>query len=221
MIYDMRTYDIAPGKVPDYMAAAGQVALPIRQEYDIKLGGWYHSEIGRLNQVVHIWAYNDLDHLREATTAVRNDTRWINDYIPRIRGLVVGQADQIMFGADFSPDPTAGGQPASTPTIYDMRIYDIKLGMVPEYMAAVREVGLPIRQEIDARLAGWFYSEVGPLNQVVHIWAYKGYEDMAQKVKAYSSDPRWISEYIPRVVPVLAAQRDQLMHGADFFPGPY
>ena len=219
MIYDMRIYDIAPGRVQDYMKNVREVAIPIREDHGVKLGGWYYSEVGPINQVVHIWAYEDMKHLVEGAEAVRNDPRWKNEYMVRNRGLVQAQRDQLVYQPDFAPafyETTDSPEPR----IYDMRVYDIKPGRVPEYMSAVQEVGLPVREELGVKLAGWFYSEIGPLNQVVHIWAYRDFEDMQKKMRTVSTHPRWISDYIPRVVGLLAAQRDQLMRGGDFFPGP-
>ncbi|NIP73200.1 MAG: NIPSNAP family protein, partial [Gammaproteobacteria bacterium] len=51
--------------------------------------------------------------------------------------------------------------------IYDMRTYDLLPGSLEAYMAAVREVGLPVRERYGIRLAGWYYTEVGALNRVV------------------------------------------------------
>ena len=48
--------------------------------------------------------------------------------------------------------------------IYNMRIYDLKPGCVPQYMDAVREVALKIRQENGVKLAGWYYTDIGKLN---------------------------------------------------------
>ena len=104
--------------------------------------------------------------------------------------------------------------------IYDVRIYDLKPGMVDEYMAAAREVGLPVRESHGVKLAGWYYTEIGTLNQVIHIWAYEDIGDLERKMEAVRNDPRWINEYVPRVQPLLAAQRSQIMNAADFFPGP-
>ena len=57
--------------------------------------------------------------------------------------------------------------------IYDMRIYDVQPGAVPRYLEAVREVALKIRQDHGVKLAGWYYTDIGPLNRIVHIWAYR------------------------------------------------
>ena len=105
MIYDMRIYDLQPGSVPKYMAAVEEVAIKIRQDYGVKLAGWYYTDIGPLNRIVHIWAYEDYTHFERAREAVRNDPRWTNDYMPRVRGLAVKQQDMIMKGADFFPGP--------------------------------------------------------------------------------------------------------------------
>ena len=97
----MRTYDIAMGKTPEYMAAVREIALPVRESYGIKLAGWYYTDIGALNKVVHIWAYRDFAHFEEAREAFRTDERWVNDYVPRVKGMILRQENQIMRASDF------------------------------------------------------------------------------------------------------------------------
>ena len=97
----MRTYDIAMGKTPEYMAAVRDVALSVRESYGVKLAGWYYTDIGALNRVVHIWAYRDYAHFEEAREAFRTDERWLNDYVPRVKGIVLRQENQIMRASDF------------------------------------------------------------------------------------------------------------------------
>ena len=97
----MRTYDIAMGKTPEYMAAVRDVALPVRESYGVKLAGWYYTDIGALNRVVHIWAYRDYAHFEEAREAFRTDERWLNDYVPRVKGIVLRQENQIMRASEF------------------------------------------------------------------------------------------------------------------------
>ena len=105
MIYNMRIYDLKPGCVPQYMDAVREVALKIRQENGVKLAGWYYTDIGKLNRVVHIWAYDDLAHFDKARTAVTSDPRWARDFVSRVQGLIVRQQDMIMKGADFFEGP--------------------------------------------------------------------------------------------------------------------
>jgi hypothetical protein len=104
-VYDFRMYTLKPGATPDYMAAVREVAMPIRQKYGVKLAGWYYSEVGDLNQVVHIWAFQDYAHLAEAKAKVAADPDWTGTYLPRVRGLIVAQKTSLMLSPDFAPQP--------------------------------------------------------------------------------------------------------------------
>jgi len=53
--------------------------------------------------------------------------------------------------------------------VYDFRQYTLKPGATPDYMAAVRELALPIRQKYGIKLAGWYYSEVGVRRAKRHV----------------------------------------------------
>ena len=105
MIYDFRMYTFKPGKIPEYMAAVKEFAIPIRAKYGIKLAGWYYSDIGELNQVVHIWGYRDHAHMEEAKAQVANDPDWRGKYIPAVGGLIEAQKTYLMLSPDFAPVP--------------------------------------------------------------------------------------------------------------------
>jgi hypothetical protein len=81
------------------------VGLPIRQRHGVKLAGWFFSELGDLNQVVHIWAFDDVKHMAEAKAAVAADPDWGGKYIPRARGLVDSQFTYLMKTSEFGPVP--------------------------------------------------------------------------------------------------------------------
>lgn len=105
MLFDMRTYDLVPGGLEAYRTAVQEIALPVRERYGIRLAGWYYTEIGTLNRVVHIWAFRDWDHLADAKAKFRKDPDWTERYLPRVLPLIVAQHSQIVRAADFSPRP--------------------------------------------------------------------------------------------------------------------
>ena len=105
MIYDFRVYTLKPGATADYRAGVKELSLPIRQRHGVALAGWYYSDVGDLNQVTHIWAYNDLKHFKEGKDAVNADPEWTGTYIPRVRGLLVAQNTYLMNTAEFAPVP--------------------------------------------------------------------------------------------------------------------
>ncbi len=104
--------------------------------------------------------------------------------------------------------------------IYDVRIYNLKSGKLQEYMDAVREISLPLRRKNGVKLAGWYYTDIGPSNQVIHIWAYESYAHMEKAREAIEADPIWTEKYVPLVEPLIESGADQIMKPADFFPGP-
>ena len=61
MIYELRTYTLKQGTLPDVVKAAATVSLDIRKDDYGKLEGYWFTDIGPLNQVVHLWSYKDLN----------------------------------------------------------------------------------------------------------------------------------------------------------------
>lgn len=105
MIYDFRMYTLKPGSTAEYMAAVKELALPIRKKYGVKLAGWYYSDIGELNQVVHIWGFRDHEHMAEAKAKMAKDPEWTQKYVPRVLPLIAAQKTYLMLSPDFAPEP--------------------------------------------------------------------------------------------------------------------
>jgi hypothetical protein len=57
--------------------------------------------------------------------------------------------------------------------IVEERIYSLHPGQAPEYLRLYEAEGLEIQRAILGRMVGYFSTEVGPLNQIVHMWAYR------------------------------------------------
>src|SRR5712692_2495348 len=58
MIYEIRTYRIAPGSLAEVEKRYGE-GYEYRKKYS-ELTAFLHTEIGPLNEIVHIWPYRDL-----------------------------------------------------------------------------------------------------------------------------------------------------------------
>ena len=102
-IYEVRTYDLKPRSVPDFENGFAE-SLPGRMEFS-PLGGLWHTEAGPLNQVVHIWAFDDEAHMAEAKAKVAQDPDWAGKYMPRVRPLIESQKTYLMKSPDFAPVP--------------------------------------------------------------------------------------------------------------------
>ena len=58
MIYEVRTYTLKPGTVAEFEENFAK-ALPAREKVS-PLGAFWHTDIGPLNQVIHVWPYENL-----------------------------------------------------------------------------------------------------------------------------------------------------------------
>src|ERR1700752_2492118 len=97
MIYEVRTYTLRPGPVAEFEERYAK-RLPLREKHS-KLGAFWHTEFGPLNQVIHVYPYDDLRH----RTAVRDDMAkdTARGQIPSGREFVVAQEAEIMTSAPF------------------------------------------------------------------------------------------------------------------------
>ena len=102
MIVDVRTYTLIPRKLPGYVELFEKLALPVTKRHGLELLGYYTSQIGALNQVVHIWRYENLADLERKRTARDADPEWAT-FLAKTEGFVLMQEDKIMKPATFSP----------------------------------------------------------------------------------------------------------------------
>ncbi len=101
MIYELRTYTVHAGKVGELQAAFEQDGYPVIKDY-ATLVGWWFTEVGVLNQVVHLWAYEDAGVRQKARTAMNADPRLV-PYRQKMLPLIVSQSNMLLNPASFSP----------------------------------------------------------------------------------------------------------------------
>jgi hypothetical protein len=103
MIVEIRTYTLHPGKTGAWLEYYEKNGLPIQQEMLGKLVFFGTTEIGPLNQVVHIWAYASLADREQRRGAMAKDPRWHNYLKNQTAGLLLSQESKILNPASFSP----------------------------------------------------------------------------------------------------------------------
>jgi hypothetical protein len=102
MIVEKRTYTLYPGKVSDYMKLYQAEGLAIQTRILPRMVGWYYSELGELNQIVHMWGYEDLNERERKRKELGADAGWLA-YVVKIRPLILRQESQILLPAPWSP----------------------------------------------------------------------------------------------------------------------
>lgn len=102
MYYEIRTYRLKNGSIPDYLKAVGETGIAIQKKHLGHLVGYFFSEIGPINEIVHIWAFDSLDERERRRAALMADPDW-RAFLPKIRDLIEVADNKIMKPAAFSP----------------------------------------------------------------------------------------------------------------------
>ena len=76
MLYEVRTYTLRPGTVAEFEERFAK-RLPLREKHS-KLGAFWHTEFGPLNQVIHVYPYDDLRQRTSVRAAMRKTPLWRN-----------------------------------------------------------------------------------------------------------------------------------------------
>ena len=101
--------------------------------------------------------------------------------------------------------------------IYEMRTYRMKVGSVPAYLKLVEQEGIAVQKSHLGQLVGYFFSEIGALNEIVHIWAYQDLNDRAARRAKLATDPRW-QTFLPKIQALIETMENKILTPAAFSP---
>jgi hypothetical protein len=210
MIYEMRTYDLKPHSIPEVEKRFGE-AYEKRKKYS-ELAAFWHTEIGPLNQIIHVWPYKDLEERARIRAAAVKDGAWP----PKTSEFMMSQRSDIMMPFSFSPEL----KPGKMGPYFEMRTYTYASGELPKFVQ-LWEKALPSRLKVGPLCAVW-YSELGGLNKFVHIWPYPTLDARNETRKKAQDTGMWPPSVVAKKegLPVyqLVAQENKILMPAAFSP---
>lgn len=209
MIHELRIYTAKAGTVMDMAKNSGETARAIRGDDYGKLEGYWITEIGPLNQVVHLWSYKDLNERARLRAELSRNERWTKEYLPLVRPLLVRQDIRLM-------NPVVGiNKPATTGNIYELRNYRLKPGAAKEWTTHF-QAALPVREKY-SKIVGLWQTEAGQPNEVCHIWAYPDLNARLAARGAAMKDPGW-QEFLKKAGGLLDEMHSTVMIPAAHSP---
>ena len=100
-IYELRTYQTHLGRTPEWVNNFKE-ALPTRGKYSSPVCLWT-TDIGEtLNQVVHLWAYDDLNQRASVRNAALADPGW-QAFLGKSAPLIADMQSMVMLPTATSP----------------------------------------------------------------------------------------------------------------------
>ena len=98
----------------------------------------------------------------------------------------------------------------------DERIYTLHAGKVPVFLKLYEDEGMDIQVKILGKMMGYFYTEFGPLNQIVHMWGYDSLDDRMIRRRKLLASEEWKS-YAAKMQPLVHHVENKLLVPAPFF----
>lgn len=209
MIHELRIYTVKPGTVPEFLKLAEERAMPIRGENYGRLVGYWFTEFGPLNQIFHLWEFDDLNARQELRAALGQLPEWRSDYVAHVYPLLRHQQIRLMHPRLPLKAPAEPGN------VYEYRCYQTQIGKAPGFIEAISEA-MPVREKYSQNVCLW-HTEAALPNEVSHLWVYKDLETRAKARAAATQDPDW-KAFLAKGGAMLEEMHSTLLMPAGFSP---
>src|SRR6478735_506208 len=101
-LYELRTYTLYVGK----MAEATKLYQELKKgSHDKKLVGYFQADTGTINQLVHLWKFDDDADRRKHWAGVFANKDFGEDFVSKFRPLVMTQEVKLLTAAPWGPHP--------------------------------------------------------------------------------------------------------------------
>ena len=89
-IYELRTYTFHVGRLGEAVSLYHGEGWPALQKYQDKLVGYFTGDIGAMNQLVHLWKFEDDADRRKHWAAVFADAEFMA-FAGKLRPMILTQ----------------------------------------------------------------------------------------------------------------------------------
>jgi hypothetical protein len=185
-VFELRRIRIRPGLVDSFLEKTSKF-LQIRERY-VKLLGYWTTSVGDQNETYQLWRYPNFDAYDEADAALRVDEDWNRSYLHQVLPMVESQQNMVLGQYLWAPY-TDQKVETTTPGIYRLCTTVLHPGSMEKWQKEMIPA-VKARSE-HSKPIGFFYSQIGDMNRIFHLWRYDSMGDRARVLNKAMSDPRW------------------------------
>ncbi len=209
MIHELRTYTLIPGTQANYIPLFEDAWKRIRGDRHGKLEGYWSTESGTLNQVVHLWSFTDLAERQHARAELAKNEAWVGEYLAKSLPLLLSQENKILSPILPLAPPRESGN------MYELRTYRTQPGKTKQWLDHFVAIQ-PVREKYSKRVGLW-QTEIAQLNEVAHLWVYRDAADRAAVRARLRKDSDFL-QFLGVATPLLVHQQSIILSPASFSP---
>ncbi|CAK8693956.1 unnamed protein product [Clavelina lepadiformis] len=168
-LYKLQFHHVKPEATMAYKKLCAEFLPLVSENSDlpIELVGSWSCWYGDQDQIVHLWRYTDGFPAIRKTNLMLGEEAWYQNMRVERSKMLHSRSNQLLYEFSFWNEVL----PREGPNIYELRSYHLKPGTMIEW-ANNWARGIRARQE-SSEAVGGFFSEIGDLNVVHHLWAYE------------------------------------------------
>ncbi|KAL4696445.1 hypothetical protein H8958_005033 [Nasalis larvatus] len=205
-LYKLQFHNVKPECLEAYNKICQEVLPKIHEDkhYPCTLVGTWNTWYGEQDQAVHLWRYEGgYPALTEVMSKLRENKEFL-EFRKARSDMLLSRKNQLLLEFSFWNEPV----PRSGPNIYELRSYQLRPGTMIEWgnywARAIR-----FRQDGNEAVGG-FFSQIGQLYMVHHLWAYRDLQTREDIRNAAWHKHGW-EELVYYTVPLIQEMESRIM----------
>jgi len=187
MIYEWRTYEALPGKLPALHTHL-EVAAGLFKKHGLGVLGFWIEEIGTSGQVTYMWRYTNLEDRQQKVTAFGADPAWKQQVAEETEkeGTIVARIRNTMLQlTPYSPEPQLRTK------VQEWRIYEAMPGRLPDLHTRFATHTLRLFEKHGMENIGYWTEVFGTSNRLVYMLGYPNLGEREKSWATFQRDPDW------------------------------
>lgn len=185
-VYELRIYDFKPDFLGDFTKLSNE-NFHLRTKHSKLLGYWF-TEFGGANQVVHIWEYDSFAHRKSVRAALAEDPDWLGKYVSKLTQYLVKQDNVALTLLPWSevevPEHEGG--------IYELCAHTMS-GSESKWNDLMRDMLMGKEESHQGTILGaWKAQAGGVMNTVYHLWHYPDLDNRIKSSEEAAQNPDYV-----------------------------
>ena len=107
-LYELRTYTLRVGAMAEAVKLSQEIGFPALQKgkHDKKLIGYFQGDTGTINQILHLWKFDDDADRRAHWAAVYANKDFVEGFASKFRPLLMSQEVKLLQAAPWGRIPS-------------------------------------------------------------------------------------------------------------------
>ncbi len=94
--------------------------------------------------------------------------------------------------------------------IVELRTYGFKPGGIETFLRLYRGGPSALQERILGNRTGYYATEVGELNRIVHLWSYASHKQRLERRSALVREPEWVT-FLSEILPLIDFQHSAIL----------